>query len=90
MFKIIYIHSTESLFIFDAVYVYLSSPWHWWLSTIISQMSVASSIAMTKMEKLLLAWKAATECKTAGSKRLKLQLNRKYNSLYPVLEIEEE
>jgi hypothetical protein len=60
------------------------------LLLIFSQMSVASSIATTKIEKLLLARKAAAECKTPGSTRLKLQLNRKYNSLYPVLEIEEE
>lgn len=56
------------------------------------QMSVASSIATTKIEKLLLrlSWKSASEGNAAVAKRLKLQLNRKYNSLYPVLEVEEE
>ena len=59
----------------------------------LSQMSVASSIATTKIEKLLLRLSrqsAASEGNAAGAKRLKLQLNRKYNSLYPVLEVEEE
>lgn len=56
------------------------------------QMAVASSIATTKIEKLFLSWKSAAEGNRAAgsSKRLKLRLNRKYNSLYPVLEVEEE